>query len=111
MKDYSKCNIELRYEWVFIGAHDDNDPRYIYWRVQPSEMTWWDRHFHNPWRQFSRVITDDLNDIYSPRSFKNELSHIKTVEQARNYQDEQYKILNEIYQKKVDKGEAWPIDL
>ena len=90
MKDYSKCEIEFAFEYVFpYGSHEEIAPKYVYWRIKPSELTLWDRWFHNPWRQFERVIFKDLNPVYTPKAFKQELSHIKTYEQAMNYQIEQ----------------------
>ena len=114
MKDYSKynkCHIELGYDWVFNSIINPTDYRYIYWRIRPSEMTWWDRIFHNPWRLFSGVIVDELNEVYSPKTFKEQLSHIKTYEQAVNYQNEQYRIVEEKKLEKIATGEYWPDDL
>ena len=71
-------------------------------------MTWWDRTFKNPWRQFRYAIYDDLNDIYDPRQFKEELSQIKTYEQALEYQNSQCQIVRDYCKEKQDSGEYWP---
>ncbi len=106
--DYSKCRIQFGFEWVFDSCRRPNDYRYIYWRIHPSEMTWWDRTFKNPWRQFRYAIYDDLNDIYDPRQFKEELSQIKTYEQALEYQNSQCQIVRDYCKEKQDAGEYWP---
>ena len=107
-QDYSKCDIQFSYEWVFGSCTKPDDYRFIYWRIRPDEMTWWDRIFKNPWRQFRHAAGIGLNDIYSPRRFKEELSSIKTYEQALGYQNKQQRLIKEYYRKKQGVGEFWP---
>ena len=85
--DYSKCKIEICYE------ETSTEYRYIYWRIHPSELSWWDRTFRNPWRIFKHECAGRLNPCYNPKRYKNELSHIKTYEDALRYYNQQKKTL------------------
>lgn len=91
MKDYSKCEIEFFFERAFPGSsHKDDELMYVYWRIKPSGLTLWNRWFHrNPWRRFEHVFATELNPLYSPETVKQELSHLKTYEQAMDYRKEQ----------------------
>lgn len=104
-RDYSKCKIQFCYESLACGY------RYIYWRIHPNEMTWWDRTFKNPWRQFMHECNAELNPCYTPEMYKNHLSYIKTYEDVLEYYNQQKSIADNRYQRYVDMGLKWPKQL
>ena len=100
-RDYSKCKLQFCYETCASN-------RYFYWRINPKEMTLWDRIFKNPWRQFMHECLGELNPCYDPERYKKELSHIKTYEDALRYYRQQKTIADKDYQRYVDMGVEWP---
>lgn len=106
MKDYSNYSIQIQTGYEY-GSGKDNW-RQVWWRIDPSQLSLWERMFKNSWRIFKHYCCDELNPCYSPRRFKDELSGIKTYGQAVQYQKEQQMLVNAYIDRKVKEGKYWP---
>ena len=104
IKDYSNYHIQF----MFGYASSPDDVREIWWRIRPSELGWWDRLFHNPWRTIYRECVGDMLMYHSPSVWKEELSHLKTYKDITEWQRKQYREQRKYYQSKVEQGEYWP---
>ena len=103
-KDFSNCSIQFRFESIT----SPDSVRGIWWRICPSELGWWDRLFHNPWRRFYKERYTMILKYISPRVWKEELSLLKTYKDAVEWQKAQYKERDDFYNWKVKVGEYWP---
>lgn len=95
-------------QFKFGYASSPNDMRKIWWRICPSELGWWGRIFHNPWRTVYRECCGDMLSDHSPWVWKEELSHLKTYNEITEWQEKEYRKRDKYYQKKVEEGIYWP---
>lgn len=66
------------------------DKRYLLFRIDPSELSWWKRTFRNPWRyafrsyefvgSFDTNINDCLRYLFSPEEAEEFVSKYDTYE-------------------------------
>lgn len=81
IRDY---NIQIKTVYFF----DEKDGfRNIYFRIKPSELSFFRRIFNNPWLKFKKCFnfTNKLTDFYSPLEFKTEIKPLKTYGDAIDY--------------------------
>ena len=80
MKHYpSNLKIELSYSQL-TGNY-----RYYYWRIKPSELSFWNRLFNNAWHQLFHACGDDWNPCFSPKRYWDDIDNLKTVEDIEKY--------------------------
>ena len=103
-KDYSDCPIQF----AFGRITSPDDIREIWWRICPSELSLWDRLFHNPWRQFYKECYGDLLRYFNPTEWREEISQLKTYKDAIEYQSKQYELNDDYRRKQIDDGVIWP---
>ncbi len=103
-KDYSDYPIQFRFG--YISSPDDR--RKIEWRICPSELSFWDRLFHNPWRPFYKECCGEVTYYFNPTEWKEELSQLKTYKDAIEYQSKQYEMHIDYRRKRIDDGVIWP---
>ena len=104
MKDYNKCRIQF----MFGDYRNPEDIREVWWRIQPSELGFWDRLFRNPWRTLKRHIYGEMTSYFTPMKWKEELSHLKTYADVIRYQRDEYHKYRDYIQEKVELGVYWP---
>lgn len=102
---YKKCKIEIDYESICRDTY-----RKIYWRIDPKELSFWDRIFlRNPWRVFKHalLLIGELNYLYTIKDYNEQLKNIVTYEDAVNYQCEENKKATNKHDYYVEKGIKW----
>lgn len=100
---YKKCKIEIDYENFCCNTY-----RKFYWRINPKELSFWDRIFlHNPWRIFKHALLGDLNYLYTIKNYNEQLKNIVTYEDAVNYQRGENAKAKNKHDYYVEKGIRW----
>ena len=95
-------NIEWKYEDVFYGK------RRFYYRILPSELSWFRRFFKNPWRAVYRTIRLNTTDIYDVRDYNTHIKSLKTLNDVLSYQKNEEELLYKNRKEAIENGEIWP---
>lgn len=107
----SKIEFSVRKTWV--GSLKNRE---VYYRIKPSELSFFKRIFGNPWRQLYHAykVIPGVSSLFTPKEFQTLSERLKTFGDICNYIDE----LNEIsalhaekeaerHAKAVMNGEEW----
>lgn len=63
--------------------------RYIYWRVRPDQLNWFQNHFCNHWRQLYQHCLGSWNPYFSSKDFIEKVKPLKTVGDVYDFCEEQ----------------------
>ena len=101
-KDYSNCSIQIYFEPSPIKS------RQIFWRINPKELSWWDRIFNNPWCKLYHQCMYHMNPYFSTHEYKNYgIKYLKTYADVRNFIAEEEKKAQDEHDEYVSKGIIW----
>lgn len=103
-------NLFLDYK-VEFGGDENRDCRRIYYRMVPSQLTWWQQWFCNPWHQFYHAQGNTLSQWFTIEQFWKDIKPITTVRDAIEYNNNQNAVVKGKRDMLVKKGWLWPEDL
>lgn len=81
--------------------------RYIFWRVRPDQLNWFENHFCNHWRQLYQHCLGSWNPYFTAKDFIYKLKPLKTVGDIYDFCKEQGKQIEKWHHKDND----WPQNL
>ena len=64
--------------------------RSYYWRIQPKQLSWWNRLFHNSWQQLEHACYDKWNPYFYPADYWDGLSKLETVGDVIKYREAEW---------------------
>ena len=101
-KDYSNCTVQIYLEPSPISI------RQILWRINPKELSLWDRIFNNPWRHLYHQCNEHMNSYFSSHEYNNYgIGNLKTYADVVNYLAEEEKKAQLEHNDYVAKGIIW----
>lgn len=112
-----KYPINAKVEFKTVGiSTDECNPRYVYYRIVPSELGFFKRVFCNHWRRmyhaFSYCRGYDL--LYTPKEYNIEIATLNTFGDVCDYLEKQHNLEKEVARKlflkhmdAVKNGEEW----
>ena len=90
--------MKIQYKSQPLDIKSEN--RYLLYRIEPSELSWWKRTFKNPWRYVYTAyrtvcrIDDNVNDclcfLFSPREANEFASKYDTYEKIIDFLNAEY---------------------
>ncbi len=92
--------------------------RYVYYRIKPEQLNWWDRIFNNRWEYMWGAAWDgDKMVTFNLKQF-HEFSGFKTFGEVRKYLEEQAvrcvsnrQEVIEARKKMAENGKIWPDEI
>lgn len=100
IKDLDNYNIEFRFRNYSMGYRE------ILWRIVPSELGFWDRCFHNPWRVLYRASYRHLTNLFKAGHWK-DVRELTTYRSIMEYQAQEEEKARKVLQLDVELGSAW----
>ena len=118
MKIKYNINAKIEYSTRKLDSQYNTDRKHreVFYRIVPSELSFFKRIFCNPWRQIYKAFTyfTGATTLYTPKEYSDMVKQVKTFGEMCNYIDEQHRLINqrytEIRQKHleaVERGEEW----
>ena len=115
--NYSKNKdkkVEFKTEKIPSSA---GNTRRIFYRIKPSELSWWKRKYCNPWTRMYRALKfvggtvnifefQDYHDLIFPLKTYGEV--IDFLAEQKNIGDETEAELNASMRERIERGEEWP---
>ena len=98
----------LSYEIEFDWSDPISKYRYLYWRIKPSQLNWFERLFKNSWHQLYHECFGEWNRCFSSERFFEEVKPCKTVGDILSYIEKQNKLIDR-YNARPSYG--WPTNL
>lgn len=81
--------------------------RYIYWRIRPDQLNWFEKLFCNHWHQLYQECVGKWNPYFSAKDFHNKVKPLKTVGDVYDFCEEQGRQIESHHYKDND----WPQNL
>lgn len=111
-------NLLIEYKVKHPVCIANADWRYVYYRIKPKQLNWWDRIFNNGWKKMWKACWDgDKLKIFTLKSFK-KISGFTTYGEVRKYIMEQIvtcasnkQEIIEYRKEMAKKGEIWPDEI
>ena len=99
--------MKIQYKSESLGTKSEK--RYLCYRIEPSELSWWDRTFKNPWKyvykSYSVVFSsdDEINDclcfLFSVKDAQEIVEKYDTYEKLIDFLNAEYnKAANRFYE-------------
>jgi len=93
-------------------AFEWSDYKEVFFRINPSQLTLFERIFNNPWRKLYHACEDihdvSLNPCYTAKNFHTLKESLKTFKDVIDYQVSQINHVKDVYEVKVKNNEIWP---
>lgn len=100
-----------------------SDKRYLLYRIDPSELSWWKRKFKNPWKyafyksynfvmRYDNSINDCLKFLFTAKEAQEFVEKYDTYEKLIDFLETEYKKASNMYheaQEKYNKENKWEI--
>lgn len=105
MKYLDNWKIEFASEKAF-----DDEYRYVYYRIDPSELNLFQRWFSNPWLKTYYHYAwgaGGLGDLWTPKRFMMELKPMTTYGEIRKYLEKQQAVNDKNEADRRARGEIW----
>ena len=112
-----KYPINAKVEFKTVGISiDTHKPRYVYYRIVPSELGFFKRVFCNPWKRMYHAFKywSCYDFFYSPKQYNLEIAPLNTFGDVCDYLEKQHNLAKEVERKlflkhmeAVKKGEEW----
>lgn len=98
----------LSYEIEFTCDDPISKYRYLYWRIKPCQLNWFERLFKNHWHQLRHECLGDWNQCFSSVRFIQEVKPCKTVSDILSYIAKQRELIDNC---KTISHFGWPKNL
>jgi len=105
-KNFDNCRVQFKTAKVL----SDDRFRYVYYRANPEDITFFDRLFkRNKWKQMFRAYYVEIgyNHMFTPKEYLNMKLDFETVGDVEKYISEQESIINKRKIEAIKKGEIW----
>ena len=89
------------------------DSRYVFYKIEPSELNWFKRTFCNPWREMLRAYKffPGFTGMFDVNTFSKDIVPLKTFGDVNNYLASQIDIEKRIHEKSdlewINAKERW----
>lgn len=82
--------------------------RYVYYKIDPNELSYIKRKFFNPWRKMvhSYIFFEGLSDLFSHDDYLNMKERLKTFGDVCQYLQRQIDNSNDIHNKLKEKWDS-----
>ena len=101
----------------------ESNKRYLLYRIDPSELSWWKRKFKNPWKyafqksyncvlRCDKTINDCLKFLFTPKEAQEFIEKYDTYEKLIDFLETEYKKASNMYyeaKQKYNKEDKWEI--
>jgi hypothetical protein len=114
--------IDMKLQYKSKPLEIKSEKRYLLYRVEPSELTWWQRIFKNPWRYaftaYNNVLSSDnsVNDclcyLFDSEEANEFIAEYDTYEKLADFLTEEYNKAKSKYyeaQEKYYNKNSWKI--
>lgn len=98
----------LSYEIEFNCDSSTSKQRWLYWRIKPSQLNWFERLFKNHWHQLRHECCGEWNRYFTSSQFIEWVKPCKTVSDILSYIVEQRKLIDE---RNTRSYHGWPVNL
>ena len=92
--------MKIQYKSEPLGLGINSEKRYLRYRIEPSELSWWNRTFKNPWKyvykSYGDVFRSDegINDclcfLFSAKDAQEIVEEYDTYEKLINFLNTEY---------------------
>lgn len=103
--DHQARLIEFTYGHEIVSKYK---LRYIFWRVRPDQLNWFEKLFCNRWRQLYQDCVGNWNPYFTVKDFHNKVKPLKTVGDIYDFYEEQGRQLESWHRNDND---GWPQNL
>ena len=110
--------MKIQYKSEPLGINSEK--RYLRYRIEPSELSWWNRTFKNPWKyvyksygvvfRSDKKVNDCLRFLFSAKDAQEIVEKYDTYEKLIDFLNAEYdKAVNRFYeaQEKYEKENTW----
>ena len=109
--------MKIQYKSQPLSIESEN--RYLLYRIDPCELSWWKRTFKNPWRytftsyKYMPIISTSVNDylcfLFSPEEANEFVSKYNTYEKIITFLTEELNKAKSRFYKAQAKNNSWKI--
>ena len=103
--------MKIQYKSEPLGIKSEK--RYLLYRIEPSELSWWNRTFKNPWRNvyesYDNVFLsdDEINDclcfLFSAKDAQEIVEKYDTYEKLIDFLNTEYNKASDMFYKEQEK--------
>ena len=109
-------NLKVEYATRYCYTGSFTAYRYIFYRIVPSQLKWWQRVFCNGWKTMYKAtdystILGNTTELFTLAEYTNEIFKLKTYGEVCDYLAHQKELANKSYlehKEKIKNGETWP---
>ena len=99
-KDYSNYSVEFALE------ESTSSLREVFWRINPKELSWWERVFKNPWHKLYHSCFYHMSPFFGTKEYMR-VKRLKTYSDVINYIKEEEQKTQKEHDECVDRGIIW----
>ncbi len=101
---------------IMMESNSLDKYRAIFYRIVPSQLTWFDRVFHNKWKRLWRASLFNGGKMwyFDAADFKKHLANLKTLGDVENFLESETSFAKKIRQEEIERrrkqyeaGEIW----
>lgn len=99
-------NLKIELCWI----QETTNLRSYYWRIQPKQLSWWNRLFHNSWEQLEHACNDNWNPYFHPTDYWDGLSKLETIGDVIKYRETEWNKIQIEREKYIKNKLRFPYD-